>query len=105
MVDGVELCLLHQLQQVRKLQRQRAFGGQHLAQTGTEVVDVWHVREHVVADHQIATPSLGGEALREGPPKNSPMLSMPLARAARAVLSVGSTPTQGTPRCAKYCSR
>ena len=68
-VDGVELRLLHQLQQVRELQCQCAVRRQHLAQPGHEVVDVRHVGQYVVAQHQIAAAALCHEAAREVQPE------------------------------------
>ena len=56
---------LHQPQQVRKLQRQRALRRKHLAQAGDEIVDVRHMGEHVVAQHQVAAAPPGDEAARE----------------------------------------
>jgi hypothetical protein len=52
-IDRVELRLLHQAQQVRELDRDRARRRQRLAQATDEVVDVGHVGQHVVAEDQV----------------------------------------------------
>ncbi len=55
-VDRVELQLVHQLHQVRKLERQHTSFGKHRRKTTGKVVDVWHVSEHVVCDQQVRWP-------------------------------------------------
>ena len=52
-IDGVELVALHQLPQVRKLHRDHAVRGEQSFQSGDEVVEVGHMREHIVAEHQV----------------------------------------------------
>ena len=49
-VNGVELPLCHQLQQVRKLERYGAARRKRGGQPGDEIIDVWHVSQNVVGD-------------------------------------------------------
>ena len=80
-VDGVELVLLEQPQQVRELHRDRPARRQRDRQPGDEVVELRHVGEDVVADDQVGPfaarrqllgegaaeePDAGGDALRLG---------------------------------------
>ncbi len=73
-VDGVELSPPDQLEDVRHLDAHRAAWRQHRGQPGGEVVQVGHVRQHVVRHHQVRLAvlahqrprQLGTEELRQG---------------------------------------
>jgi len=52
-IDGVELDLLNQPQQVRKLHRQYPGRLQEQGQAGDEIVEIGNVGEHVVADKEL----------------------------------------------------
>ncbi len=52
-VDGVELHLLHQPQQVRELEGERALRLQHVTEAAHEVADVRNVGQHVGPVHQV----------------------------------------------------
>ncbi len=56
-IDGVELHLFDQPQQVGELHRQHTVVREHPGEAGDEIVEVGHMRQHVVADQQI-----GGDA-------------------------------------------
>ena len=57
-IDRVELALLDELHQMRKLQGDHAVRRQQLFQTRHEVVEVGHVGQDVVADEKICAPIL-----------------------------------------------
>ena len=63
-VNRVELILRHEPHQMGELQRDHPAWGEHDFHSGDEVVDVGHLREHVVADEQVGLPSLGDERAR-----------------------------------------
>ena len=60
-IDRVELVFLHQPQQVRELHRDHAAGLEQQAHAAHEVVQVGHVREHVVAGNQVRLAARGRE--------------------------------------------
>lgn len=91
-VNGVELIVLDQTQEMRKLKGGDAIRFEQNPESTHEVVDVRHVRQHVVGDDQISLPALGGESGGKFIPENASRISSPLSRAAAAVLAVGSTP-------------
>ena len=62
-VDGVELHLLDQVQEVGKLKGEHALGLQHVAEAGDERVQIGHVGQHVVGGHQVGAIAAGGEVL------------------------------------------
>ena len=103
-VDGVVVVLLHQLQEVRELHGDHAPRRQHPLHAADEVVDVGHVRQHVVADQG-----------RPGGPRRRVLrgLDPEEADSARDAggdrrlgdVPEGSMPITGTPRALKYCSR
>ena len=64
-VDGVELVLVHQPQEMGELHREHAGGAEKDLQAGHEVVQVRHVGEDVVADQQIG-PLPRGDQLAGG---------------------------------------
>ena len=54
MVDGVELVLFDEPQQVGEFHRDHARGSEQLPHPTDEVIDVGNVRQHVVAEYQFA---------------------------------------------------
>ena len=99
MVDGVELLLVHQPQQVRELERRHAARLEQQRQPGDEVVERRHVGEHVVAHQQVGADALGDELASELRCRRSaPRVGMPSASAACATLPAGSMPSTGMPR-------
>ena len=64
MVDGIELVLGEQPHQVRELERGHTIRLQQDGESGDEVVDVRHMREHVVGGREV-----GGESLRHQFPR------------------------------------
>ena len=64
-VDGVELVVPHQLEEVRELHRDDAVGGEQRGHAADEVVEVGHVREHVVAQQQVGSRALVAELRRQ----------------------------------------
>ncbi len=63
-IDRVELPVLDQAQQVRELHRNCARGLQQDRQSSGEVVQVGHVRQHVVGADQVGLLARGGEPMR-----------------------------------------
>src|SRR5690349_13016835 len=53
MVDGVELIVRHQAQQVRKLHRQHAVRLQQDLHSCHKIVEVGNVRQHIISQQQI----------------------------------------------------
>ena len=53
MVDGVELVLLDQADQMREFERDDTLRLQEDLHAGDEVVEIRNLRQHVVADDQI----------------------------------------------------
>src|SRR5579872_4165320 len=53
MIDRVELLLLDEVKQMWKFQRRSAGRFEQKLKTADEVVQVGHVRKHVVGDHQV----------------------------------------------------
>ena len=64
-VDGVELVVPHQLEEVRELHGDDAVGGEQRGHAADEVVEVGHVREHVVAQQQVGSRALVAEPRRQ----------------------------------------
>src|SRR5262249_16963020 len=60
-IDGVELILVHQLEQMRKLHRDDAARSQQTAHPGDEIVDVGNVREDVVAEQKVRLAVVRGD--------------------------------------------
>ena len=89
--------MLDQLREVRELERRRPLGREQRRDAGDEVVDVRHLREHVVAEHEIRVAALLRKAPPSSAPKNSVTVSTPRATAASATFSAGSTPSTGIP--------
>ncbi len=52
-IDGVELVLCDQLQQVREFDSDDSLGSEQCAKAGHEVVEVGHVSQHVVGDEEV----------------------------------------------------
>ncbi len=65
MIDGVELVLVDQPLEMRKLERDHAVRRQQMRHAGGEVVEVRHLRQHIVADDEVGLLAFGGEPLRE----------------------------------------
>jgi hypothetical protein len=64
-VDRVELVLFHEAREVRELHRDDAVGLQQLLDPGHEVVEVGHLGQHVVPDHEIGADAVTHELVRE----------------------------------------
>ena len=103
-IDGVELRLLDQPEQVREFERDHAAGLERGLQPADEIVDVGNMGEDVVAADEV------GRAV--GQPRSASALAEEiddrrdaLASATSAVLAVGSTPRHGDARAWKFCSR
>jgi hypothetical protein len=60
-INGVELVLRHQPQEVREFKRGNAFGLKQYGKTCDEVVDARHVGEHVVGGGEIGLFALSGQ--------------------------------------------
>ena len=65
MVDGVVLEVLDELREVRELERRRPVGREQLRDSRDEVVDVGHLGQDVVAQHEIRAAPLRGQAPAE----------------------------------------
>ena len=79
---------------------------QQMRHAGDEVVEVGHLRQHVVADDEIGVPAFGDQLRRQArTPKNSTSVGMPFSIATLATLAAGSMPSTGTPSGRKCCSR
>ena len=57
-IDRVELVLREQSQEMGKLERRHSVGFEQKLETGDEIVDVWHMRQHVVGNDEVCGPSL-----------------------------------------------
>src|SRR5262249_13841371 len=64
-VNGIELIVFDEPLKVRKLQSDHAVGGQQVRHSGGEIIEIRHLCQNVVADHQVCAPSLGDKLLRE----------------------------------------
>jgi hypothetical protein len=60
-VDRVELVLVHELEQVGELHRDHAARLEQELHAADEIIDVRHVRQHVVAEQEIRPALLGGD--------------------------------------------
>jgi hypothetical protein len=56
MIDGIELILAYQLEEMRKLHGYHATGLQQDLHPGHKIVQIGHVRENVIADQKIGSP-------------------------------------------------
>ena len=65
MVDRVELALADELQEVRELEAGDAGRLEQQREAAHEVVDVRHVRQHVVRHHQVRLLAAGAQPLGE----------------------------------------
>ena len=63
-VNRVELALLHELKQMRKLHRYQATRLQKQLETFDKIVQVWHMCQHIVPDNQIRRPAVFNEVAR-----------------------------------------
>ncbi len=52
-IDGVELVLRHQPREMRKLHRDDTAGGQQAFHAADEIVEIRHVRQHVISQQQV----------------------------------------------------
>src|SRR6185369_3911680 len=68
-VDGIELVLVHEPQQMRELHCDDTALLQQDRHPADKVVDVGHVREDVVTQQQVDTPVLGRDFLRSAAPE------------------------------------
>ena len=64
-VDGVVLEVLDELREVRELERRRPIGREQLRDSRDEVVDVGHLGQDVVAQHEIGAAPLRSQAPAE----------------------------------------
>ena len=64
-IDGVELVLVDQRLEMRELERDDALRRQQMRHAGDEVVEVGHLRQHVVADDEVGGLAFGDEPLGE----------------------------------------
>ena len=97
MVHRVELGRFHQPVQVRKLHVHQPAGLESRPQASNEVVDVWHVGQHVVADDEVGLPALCGQALRQGHAEEllkrlHALLARGFGRACRGLYAKGGHP-------------
>ncbi len=60
-VDGVELIVLHQFQQMRKLHGDDAALAQKKLHAGDEVVQIGDMRQHVIAEQQVRLAKFGNQ--------------------------------------------
>ena len=60
MIDRVVLVLLHQSHEVGKFERRDTPRLKHDRDATHEVVEVRHLRQHIVTDHQIGSLAIGG---------------------------------------------
>ena len=58
-VDRIELVLVDQALKMRHLDGDHAFRRQEMRHAGDEIVELRHLRQHVVGDDQIGMPALG----------------------------------------------
>ncbi len=63
MVQGIELMLGHQAEQVRELERGNAIALEQGRETAQEIVDVRHMGQHIVGRHQVGRPALARKRL------------------------------------------
>lgn len=105
MVQRVELVFSDQRQQMRELESGDASRLEQRGESTEEVIDVWHMGQHVVGHRQVGTPAFGHQPCGDFAAEEHFTDVSPLARAASAVLRVGSMPKQGMSRRATYCNR
>ena len=104
-VDGVELVLGDQAQEVRELQRRHTVRFQDRRNAFDEIVQCGHVSQHVIGDDQIG--GLARCQLRGPAPssKNATSVRIPFFSASAATFAAGSMPSTGIPFATKCCSR
>ena len=106
-VDRVELVLCHQPLQMRKLHRDHALRLEQALHAGDEVVQVRHVRQHIVAEHQIGLAVLWRRSCR----RCCAAVEADLACGCRAPARPwrrwrpARCPAPATPAATKCCSR
>ena len=64
-VDGVELALLDQVDNVRRLDHGHTRGLQQGSDAVDEAVQIGHMREHIVGQEDIRFLALGGQLFRQ----------------------------------------
>ena len=105
-IDGVELVLLQQSQDVWELERHHAAGCQKGLHPRDEVVEVGHLSQNVVGDNQVGEPTGCGQSACALEAKEVHISwHTSRATAAAATFAAGSIPRQGTPRSTKNWSR
>src|SRR5215208_4964005 len=65
MIDRVELILVDEPLEMRKLQRDHAVRSQQMRHARRKIVEVRHLRQHIVADDEIGGLAFGYEFLRK----------------------------------------
>src|SRR5262249_5415427 len=60
-IDGVKLMQLHQRKEMLHFEGRDALWGEQYLYAGHEIVDVWHVRQHVIAGDQVRGPTLADQ--------------------------------------------
>src|SRR5882762_7608024 len=70
-IDGVEFIVFDQAGQVRKLQRENSVGFQQQLEAFDEIIDVRHLRQHIVADNQVRRFSFARKFQRELRPEKT----------------------------------
>ena len=91
-IGRIELIVSRHLQQMRKFEGRDAARLEEGREAADEIVDVRHMRKHVVGGRKVCGAPCSTRLPASSRPKNASTISMPLALAALAVLAVGSTP-------------
>ena len=65
MVDCVELFLFNQVHNMRELEGCHAMRFKQNGESLREIVDIRHMRKHIVGGHQISLPALAGQPCRQ----------------------------------------
>jgi hypothetical protein len=90
---------------VRELERGDAAGRQHRVDAAHEIVEVGHVRQHVVADEEVSGEAGALELARERFAEEGLAGRNPLLLRRRGDVGAGSMPSTGMPARAKNWSR
>ena len=70
-IHGIELVVGQQLQQVRELEGRHTSRLEQQCEAGDEIIDVRHMRQHVVRSHQIDLPAFSDQLGRHLPTEES----------------------------------
>ena len=65
MVNGIELCLLDQFEQMRKFDTENAALGQYDREAADKVVDIRHMCQYVITDQKIALTTFVAQSLSQ----------------------------------------